>query len=320
MGSIGGIEVVEAERNGTKSMCCGAGGARMWMEEHVGKQVNVERSQELLATGADRIATACPFCYVMIDDGVKGEGVDEDQVKVGDIALHMLEAIEAGERAVSVEISMGASREMSRSRELVGAGVGAGGGVGAATMEAGVMEASNGAADLDLRAEDVPPGTGPALEPDPSVSDSSRSVVTAPPAAPVTVSEAARAALAGVEPRRETARVQSAKQAGTIAPSKPSAPDKPAEEQTADSEQPGEQQEAAAMPAAPEGARPDNLARIKGTDPRLIALLRREGITTFAQLASLTEAQIDALEVALDAPGRIRKWNWNIQAQELLDS
>ena len=49
------------------------------------------------------------------------------------------------------------------------------------------------------------------------------------------------------------------------------------------------------MPAAPEGARPDNLARIKGTDPRLIALLRREGITTFAQLASLTEAQIDAL-------------------------
>ena len=184
MGSIGGIEVVEAERNGTKSMCCGAGGARMWMEEHVGKQVNVERSQELLATGADRIATACPFCYVMIDDGVKGEGVDEDQVKVGDIALHMLEAIEAGERAVSVEISMGASREMSRSRELVGAGVGAGIGAGAATMEVGTMEArtieavtveaSNGAADLDLRAEDVPPGTGPALEPGSSVSDSSK--------------------------------------------------------------------------------------------------------------------------------------------------
>jgi Fe-S oxidoreductase len=67
------------------------------MEEHTGKQVNVERSQELLATGATRIATACPFCYIMIDDGVKGEGVDEEQVKVGDIALHMLEAIEEGE-------------------------------------------------------------------------------------------------------------------------------------------------------------------------------------------------------------------------------
>jgi Fe-S oxidoreductase len=80
--SIKGIEVVEAPRNGTKGMCCGAGGARMWMEEHIGKKINVERSQELLATGATRIATACPFCYVMIDDGVKGEGVEDDAVKV----------------------------------------------------------------------------------------------------------------------------------------------------------------------------------------------------------------------------------------------
>ena len=96
--SIGGIEVVEAGRNGTKGMCCGAGGARMFMEEHTGKQVNVERSQELIATGASRIATACPFCYIMIDDGVKGEGLEDDQVKVADIAMHLLEAIESGER------------------------------------------------------------------------------------------------------------------------------------------------------------------------------------------------------------------------------
>jgi len=78
-------------------MCCGAGGGRMWMEEQTGKNINVERSQELLATGATRIATACPFCYVMIDDGVKGEGAEESEVKVGDIALHVLEAIEAGD-------------------------------------------------------------------------------------------------------------------------------------------------------------------------------------------------------------------------------
>jgi Fe-S oxidoreductase len=97
VGSIGGIEVVEAERNGTKAMCCGAGGARMWMEEHVGKQINVERSQELLATGASRIATACPFCYVMIDDGIKGEGIEDGEVLVQDIAMHLLDAIEEGE-------------------------------------------------------------------------------------------------------------------------------------------------------------------------------------------------------------------------------
>ncbi len=97
IGQLGGVEIVEAGRNGTKGMCCGAGGARMWMEEHIGKQVNVERSQELLATGASRIATACPFCYVMIDDGVKSQGVEEDEVKVGDLAMHILDAIERAE-------------------------------------------------------------------------------------------------------------------------------------------------------------------------------------------------------------------------------
>ena len=106
IGSLGGVEVVEAPRNGTQGMCCGAGGARMWMEEHTGKQVNVERSQELLATGASRIATACPFCYIMIDDGVKGEGVDEEQVKVADIAMHVLEAVERGEAAVDARLGV----------------------------------------------------------------------------------------------------------------------------------------------------------------------------------------------------------------------
>jgi Fe-S oxidoreductase len=73
----------------------------MWMEEDIGKNINVERSQELLATGATRIATACPFCYIMIDDGVKGEGVEETEVKVGDIALHVLDALQNGEAAAA---------------------------------------------------------------------------------------------------------------------------------------------------------------------------------------------------------------------------
>ena len=97
IGSLKGIQIVEAGRNGTKGMCCGAGGARMWMEETIGTKVNDERSQELIDTGASRVATACPFCYVMMDDGVKGHGVEEDEVKVADIAMHVLEAIENGE-------------------------------------------------------------------------------------------------------------------------------------------------------------------------------------------------------------------------------
>jgi Fe-S oxidoreductase/nitrate reductase gamma subunit len=63
-------ERVEMPRCGSNALCCGAGGARMWMEESTGKRVNVERTQEALATGADEIATSCPFCYVMLDDGV----------------------------------------------------------------------------------------------------------------------------------------------------------------------------------------------------------------------------------------------------------
>jgi Fe-S oxidoreductase len=94
IGSLGGIEIVEAGRNGTKGMCCGAGGARMWMEETIGKKVNDERSQELIATGASRIAVACPFCYIMIDDGTKAAGKEEDEVRVADISMHLLEALE----------------------------------------------------------------------------------------------------------------------------------------------------------------------------------------------------------------------------------
>jgi len=76
----------------------------MWMEETVGTKVNDARSEELIETGASRIATACPFCYIMIDDGVKGAGKDEDEVKVADIAMHLVEALENGEKADSAAV------------------------------------------------------------------------------------------------------------------------------------------------------------------------------------------------------------------------
>jgi Fe-S oxidoreductase/nitrate reductase gamma subunit len=98
VGSIKGIEVVEMERNGTTGMCCGAGGARMWMEESIGVKVNDERAEEAISTGATRVATACPFCYIMLDDGVKAAGKDDDEIKVADLAIHLLDAIEAGEQ------------------------------------------------------------------------------------------------------------------------------------------------------------------------------------------------------------------------------
>jgi Fe-S oxidoreductase/nitrate reductase gamma subunit len=85
-----GGRVVEMERNKKRSFCCGAGGAQMWMEEHTGRKINVERTQEALATGAPTIATGCPFCYVMLDDGVKDLGREED-VAVKDLAMILAE-------------------------------------------------------------------------------------------------------------------------------------------------------------------------------------------------------------------------------------
>ena len=99
--SIKGVDVVEMPRNGTQGMCCGAGGARMWMEETIGTKVNDERAAEAISTGASRVATACPFCYIMLYDGVKGAGKEEHEVKVADIAIHLLDALENGERMLA---------------------------------------------------------------------------------------------------------------------------------------------------------------------------------------------------------------------------
>ena len=83
-------DTVEMPRSGTNSFCCGAGGGRMWMEEHTGKKVNVDRSEEAIATGADIVATGCPFCYIMMDDGVKELGAG-DSVEVKDLAMLLAE-------------------------------------------------------------------------------------------------------------------------------------------------------------------------------------------------------------------------------------
>jgi Fe-S oxidoreductase/nitrate reductase gamma subunit len=77
------VTVAEPKRTRSRGLCCGAGGGRMWMEEREGKRINVERTEELLATGADALAVACPFCMTMISDGAKALGSD---VPVYDIA------------------------------------------------------------------------------------------------------------------------------------------------------------------------------------------------------------------------------------------
>nr|BFF23118.1 hypothetical protein GCM10025732_10830 [Glycomyces mayteni] len=77
-------EVTEMPRNNERSFCCGAGGARMWLEEPLGKRVNRERADEAVATGANTVAVGCPFCSTMLRDGVADAG--REDVEVIDIA------------------------------------------------------------------------------------------------------------------------------------------------------------------------------------------------------------------------------------------
>jgi Fe-S oxidoreductase len=117
-----GAKLTEMPRHADRGLCCGAGGARMWMEEHIGKRVNHERVEEALDTGASKIATGCPFCRVMMTDGVddvaaaadlpKAEVLDVAQLLLGSLDTSSVTLPEKGtaakesqERAARVEAS-----------------------------------------------------------------------------------------------------------------------------------------------------------------------------------------------------------------------
>jgi Fe-S oxidoreductase/nitrate reductase gamma subunit len=93
--ALPGVKVVEMRRNRDKGFCCGAGGGRMWMEEHLGTRINHTRIADVVACNPQLVGTACPFCYTMLVDGIKEKEL-ENKYRASDIAELALEAMGKG--------------------------------------------------------------------------------------------------------------------------------------------------------------------------------------------------------------------------------
>ncbi|AEW95672.1 MULTISPECIES: (Fe-S)-binding protein [Streptomycetaceae] len=108
---VPGLRNEEMHRHKERGFCCGAGGARMWMEERIGKRINNERVDEALSLNPDIVSTACPFCLVMLTDSVNGkknEGKAKESIQVVDVAQLLLESVKtpadpAGDPETAVE-------------------------------------------------------------------------------------------------------------------------------------------------------------------------------------------------------------------------
>jgi len=138
---IPGASFTEMPRHGVKSFCCGAGGARMWMEEKIGERINMNRTTEAVATGADQIAVGCPFCRVMLSDGLtslQAAGSARDEVEVLDVAQLLLASV----RRTSAEHVVDDT--------------------GSAAQDPAAAETAQSAAELEPRESVTPPDEAPA--------------------------------------------------------------------------------------------------------------------------------------------------------------
>jgi Fe-S oxidoreductase len=96
MAKVPGVKTQEMHRCKERGFCCGAGGARMWMEERIGKRINTERVDEALETNPDTVSTACPFCLVMLGDAInekKNSGEAKESLEVLDVSQLLLRSI-----------------------------------------------------------------------------------------------------------------------------------------------------------------------------------------------------------------------------------
>ncbi|WP_346386883.1 (Fe-S)-binding protein [Nocardioides sp.] len=219
-----GAEFVEMERNSEKSFCCGAGGARMWMEETIGERINVNRTNEAVGTGADQIAVGCPFCRVMLSDGLtaaQADGTAREEVEVLDVAQMLLASVK-GERATryapgGASVPAGKKSEETRAEPEAGDVTQTSETVTATEDVGPAANASGGSSLFDTPAEEAAPPEPKKSEGKPAAAETSGGSLfdlggddgpaaeTAPPAAKEPAAKAQAAAVAEADATKSEA-------------------------------------------------------------------------------------------------------------------
>jgi Fe-S oxidoreductase len=148
MDRVPGVRPQEMHRCKERGFCCGAGGARMWMEERIGKRINTERIDEALGTDPDTISTGCPYCLVMLGDAIsakKSSGEAKESLEVVDVAQILARSVRPSAAAAVGAAGSGGADAAVGAPEAVGAGGQDGaGGVGTTSEPAGGAQASGG--------------------------------------------------------------------------------------------------------------------------------------------------------------------------------
>jgi hypothetical protein len=187
-------------RHADRSMCCGAGGARMWMEEKIGKRVNLARTEEALGTEAKQIATGCPFCRVMLTDGLtekQNEGVGEG-VEVLDVSQMLLASVKRGDSAGNGQQANKADEPSAQAKPVNPA----------KPAESATKTESSESTDSDKPADSTDqPGSSDTTEPEPTADDKpSESSETAKPTETAQQTKPDKASMNGQAP--ETTRTE----------------------------------------------------------------------------------------------------------------
>ncbi len=271
IGALPGVKYAEMARSKEKSFCCGAGGARMWMEEQIGQRVNANRTAEAVATGADRVAVGCPFCRVMLSDGLNAQkeaGTARAEVEVVDVAQMLLASVLAPvEREVEAAPGPSAAATAGEFTDEVEASKRAGetdADTASANVAgaAAVADAEEVVRQAEEEAAQAPVGSGAEVETvdesaDESVDDATAEAEAAPEAeaADEPVESATHAASEAPAPAQEAPAQEAPAEPVAPAQEAPAAEPEPAREAPAAEPKPAAEQESAAA-AQPTGTIP----------------------------------------------------------------